>query len=151
MKKVLYALVLMVLILSLAGCSQGASLDTANDPWGFSLTADKITPTGCRLTFTQSGGTPTGRLQYGSEYHIEREEIDGIWTEVPVLPSDNFRAWSAIAVEIAPDSSQSVDLDWNPVYGTLPVGHYRICKVIMDFREPGDYDTCDCYAEFEVK
>ena len=150
MKKVLYALVLMVLVLPLAGYVQSVSLDTANDPWGLSLTADNIEPTGCRLTYTQFGGAPTGSLQYGSEFHIERK-VDSVWTEVPMLPSDDIRVWSLIAIEITPDSNRSVDLDWSSLYGTLPAGHYRIRKVIMDFRKTGDYDTCDYYAEFEVK
>lgn len=149
-KNILSVSVLMVLVLSLAGCAQSAPPDTSNDPWGLVLTAGEISPTGCRLTYTQSGGEPTGQLEYGREYHIEREE-DGTWAKVPLILSGNAIVWTLEAVLIMPDSSQSEDVDWSGLYGTLPAGRYRVCKSITDFRQAGDYDKRDYYAEFEVE
>lgn len=37
------------------------------------------------------------------------------------------------------------------LYGELPAGTYRIVKPISDFRGSGDYDTEECWVEFEIK
>lgn len=153
MKKTLCLLMLLALVLPLAGCAQAqkAIPDTSNDPWGLVLTASNVKPTGCSLTFTQSGGEEiTGTLEYGSYFSVEREE-DGAWSRVPYIPSDHARAWNDIAYPIPMDSSESVELEWDWLYGELPAGHYRIVKSIMDFREPGNFDNRDYYAEFEIK
>ena len=43
------------------------------------------------------------------------------------------------------------EVNWEWLYGELPVGKYRIGKQIMDWRAPGDYDTVLYYAEFELR
>lgn len=149
MKKALCLSVLLALALSLAGCTQDLPPGGAGDPWGLTLTASEAGPTGCSLSYAQSGGEATGRLQYGSAYHVEREE-DGVWSALPFASSDDDVFWTLEAYEIARDSSHSDSLNWSGLYGELLPGHYRVCKEIMNFRGPGEYDTCDYYAEFEV-
>ena len=42
------------------------------------------------------------------------------------------------------------EVNWGGRYGTLPVGKYRIGKIITDFRQSGDFDNATYYAEFEI-
>ena len=119
--------------------------------WGFTLTAGGVTPTGLTLTFTQSGGHPTGSLQYGAYYWLEREEEVGGWVRVPVIldPSENW-GWTDVSYHISMDGQTSEEVDWSWLYGELAPGRYRIGKEVMDFRKAGDYDTQVYYAEFSV-
>ena len=117
-----------------------------DDPWGLVLTASSATPTGLTLTFNQSGGQPTGSLQYDSKYWLERKDGEG-WTRMSA--SEQFWTLEAYTIPMGGQTSQEVDWSW--LYGQLPPGRYRIGKEVMDFRKTGDYDTQDYYAEFEVK
>lgn len=49
--------------------------------WGIALSAVDVQPTGLTLVIAQSGGHPTGRLQYGSDYTLEVLQ-DGVWEQV---------------------------------------------------------------------
>jgi len=119
--------------------------------WGLVLTASSATPTGLTLTFIQSGGQPTGNLQYDSKYWLERKDGEGWTRRSDILePSVNL-AWTDEAYMIPIGGQTSQEVDWSWLYGQLPPGRYRIGKEVMDFREAGDYDTQDYYAEFEVK
>ena len=40
------------------------------DAWGLTLTAKDVTPTGCTVVFTQSGGNPTGELDTGVYFEL---------------------------------------------------------------------------------
>ena len=89
-----------LLALSLAGCgssdgagssapqkinsssSESSSVQTTEDSWGLILSVKNVTPTGLTLVITQEGGSPTGTLQYGSDYTLEVEQ-DGAWQNVP--------------------------------------------------------------------
>ena len=119
--------------------------------WGLALTASSATPTGLTLTFTQSGGQPTGNLQYGSKYWLERKDGEGWTRRSDILePSVNL-AWTDEAYMIPIGGQTSQEVDWSWLYGQLLPGRYRIGKEVTDFRKTGDYDTQDYYAEFEVK
>lgn len=105
-----------LLTLSLAGCgssdgagssapqeinsssSESSSVQTAEDPWGLTLSVKNVTPTGLTLVITQEGGSPTGTLQYGSDYTLEVEQ-GGTWQNVPTswmetLPGMVWPIWS---------------------------------------------------------
>ena len=43
-----------------------------------------------------------------------------------------------------------MNIDWSNTYGKQGDGHYRIYKKVNDYRAPGDYDTYDFYAEFDI-
>ena len=65
--------------------------------------------------------------------------IDGEigWTEEAwIIPMNDICEW---------------DVDWEWLYGAVPSGKYRIGKSIDDFRNTGDYDTKNYYAEFEIE
>lgn len=122
-----------------------------NDPWGLILTAGAPSPTGVILNFHQAGGEPTGTLQYGSYYWLEREEEGGGWVKVPVILdlSKNWY-WTQESYLIPMNAQTSEEVDWSWLYGELPPGRYRIGKEVMDFRGASDYDILNYYAEFSV-
>ena len=121
----------------------------AADDWGLILTAEGASPTGLTLRFTQSGGAPSGQLQTGSPYWLERQDGEN-WQAVPALISEDELAWDMMAYLIAADGVTELELDWTWLYGPLPGGRYRVGKEVMDFRDTGDYDTSIYYAAFEL-
>lgn len=119
--------------------------EVENPDWGLTLTASNITSTGMTLTFTQSGGNPTGELQIGTDFYIEVGETED-WFPV----ENTINGWTAEAFILNMDGTTEFVIDWEYGYGKLPVGYYRIVKEVMDFRRSGDFDTAKFYAEFAV-
>lgn len=119
------------------------------DEWGLTLTAKDVTPTGCTVVFTQSGGNPTGELETGSDYVLEQYK-NGQWTKVEILPQEYDVVWTAEAWVISKDDSVEFSHKWEWLYGELPAGKYRIGKPITDFRKTADYDTKMYYAYFAI-
>lgn len=117
--------------------------------WGVTLTAKDVTPTGLTIVCTQSGGNPSGELNTGSYYILQKYE-DGEWKEVEWLPQEYDVGWTSEAWIIPMNDTVEWEVNWEWLYGELPAGKYRIGKEIMDFRGTGDYDQEFHYAEFEL-
>lgn len=117
--------------------------------WGITLSAENVTPTGLTIVCTQSGGEATGELQTGSWYILEQMTDNG-WTEAEWVPQEHDVAWTAEAWIIPKESSVEWEVDWEWLYGELSPGTYRIGKSVVDFRETGNYDTQNFYAEFAI-
>ena len=117
-------------------------------PLGVTLTAEDVTPNGLTLVCTQSGGAPTGELQTGSRFWLEVYS-EGNWFPVKDDMEDVF--WTMEAWSIPRNKRVEWSVSWKTLYGSLPAGHYRIGKEIMDFRAGGDYDEYIYYAEFTVE
>ena len=115
---------------------------------GLNMTASDISPTGCKLVFTQDGGNTTGQLETGEWFEIQVKNSNGEW--IDNSSKDIERGWEDIAYLISNNGTTELDLDWEHVYGYLADGHYRIVKKVMDYRSPGDYDEYDVYAEFDI-
>lgn len=128
--------------------SEVSSVQTAEDPWGLTLSAKDVTPTGLTLVIKQQGGSPTGQLQYGSGYTLEVRTGD-TWQEVPDTVDGNF-AWDDLAYPVTMDGQTEETIDWDWLFGSLSAGHYRLSKRFMDFRDTGDYDTQLYQVEFDV-
>ena len=78
---------ILALFLPLSGAQNQESAAPASvslPDWGITVYAEDIRPTGLTLSIHQSGGHPTGQLQFGSDYLLERLE-NGAWH--PVLPT----------------------------------------------------------------
>ncbi|MCM1330480.1 MAG: hypothetical protein NC253_13695 [Ruminococcus sp.] len=120
------------------------------DEWGLTCTAEDVTPTGCTLIFTQSGGNPTGNLQSSSSFKVERYQ-NGEWTAVEELPDGYDTVWADEADYIPKEDSRKFSVNWGTLYGELPTGKYRIGKEVLDFRGTGDFDRKMYYAYFEIK
>ena len=117
--------------------------------WGIALSAANVQPTGLTLVIAQSGGHPTGRLQYGSDYTLEVFR-DGVWEQVPYGVEGNV-AWTGEAYLVSMEASVEENVQWEFLYGSLSPGTYRIGKTFMDFRETGDYDTQTYWAIFAIR
>ncbi len=117
--------------------------------WGIALSAVDVQPTGLTLVIAQSGGHPTGRLQYGSDYTLEVLQ-DGVWEQVPYAVEGDV-GWTAEAYLVSMEASVEENVQWAFLYGSLPPGTYRIRKTFMDFRETGDYDTQTYWAAFAIR
>ena len=115
---------------------------------GLNMTASDITPTGCKLVFTQDGGNATGQLETGEWFEIQVKNANGEW--IDNSSKDIERGWEDIAHDINKDGITELPLEWESIYGYLSDGHYRIVKKVMDYRSPGDYDEYDVYAEFDI-
>ena len=141
MKHALSLLLLIFILVFNIGCT--------DDPFGVTTEVDHATPTSLSLTLTQKGGLTD--LVYGSEYHIEVYS-DGEWKEPPYLPSEYERAWTSIAYLLSPNSSVTLTLNWEDLYGPLPDGRYRVCKEIMRSSGTGEKAETRLYtAEFVIE
>lgn len=120
------------------------------EAWGLTLTAKDVTPISCTVVFTQSGGNPTGELEAGSYFELERYR-NGQWTAVEMLPSGYEHVWLDYADLIDKNTSYEFKAGWQDIYGELPAGKYRICKGVSDFRKMGDYDKKIYYAYFAIE
>ncbi|MDE5801859.1 MAG: hypothetical protein K2I22_02955 [Lachnospiraceae bacterium] len=116
--------------------------------WGITLSVENVTPAGLTLVCTQSGGIQTGQLQAGSFYKLQVWSNE-TWQEVPCLIEDVV--WKQVAYNIPLEGRVTWEIEWESLYGELPAGTYRIVKPINDFRGPGDYDTEECWVEFEIE
>ena len=63
---------------------------------------------------------------------------------------DGEIGWTEEAWMIPMEDATEWEINWEWLYGKLPVGKYRVGKEIMDFRESGNYDTATYFAEFEI-
>ncbi len=131
------------------GVSRASSGYASEDKWGIQLTARDISQTGLTLVCTRQGGEPSGDLQTGSYYSLERLK-DGKWEAVEMLPLEHPLAWTMEAWTIPAEQDVKWQEDWEWLYGGLPAGTYRMGKEIMDFRGPGDYDEKMYYACFDI-
>lgn len=164
MKKQWLCLLMLGCIL-LSGCSsqteeQSGSLSMGTEDtvvnvpvfdWGITLTVKNVTAKGLTLICTQSGGEPTGELQTGSWYEIQKLE-NGVWKKAEYTQiEEEYVGWTSEAWCIPKEDTVEWDVDWTWLYDTLPEGQYRIGKEIMDFRDIGEYDETVLYAEFSIR
>ncbi len=152
MRKLFALCLALLLTASFAACGKEPT-ETPTEPasssdWGIILSAKEVTPTGLTLVIGQSGGKPTGSLQYGSDYQLEVLK-DGTWEAVPYAIEGDV-AWTAEAYMVKMGDSAEIPVVFEHLYGALPVGSYRITKSFMDFRGTDAYDTQSFSAAFEI-
>lgn len=132
-------------------CGYPTTEDMGADKYGITLILENLTSTGATIKCEQSGGEVTGELETGSWYIVEKwTQMDG-WKEVETVIAKQQVGWTSEAYMILEDSTSEWEVNWEWLYGKLPVGKYRIGKQIMDWRSSGDYDTVVYYALFEIK
>lgn len=117
--------------------------------WGLELTATNVSFVGLTLFFNQSGGDPKGDLQTGSYYWLEKH-VENEWVPVEMLPSAQDVGWTAEAYIINMNDITEWEVNWEWLYGELPIGRYRIGKEVMDFRVTGVFNTLKYYADFNI-
>lgn len=113
---------------------------------GLTLDITNITPVSATLIFQQDGGNPTGTLEFGEHFIIEKYENEQ-WKEVPIIAEVAY-GFEGIAYNISKESTTEFEINWEWLYGKLEPGEYRIGKSVNDFRETGDFDKYMIYADF---
>ena len=133
----------------------GASIHSSIPPtevvydWGITLSAENVTSKGLTLVCKQSGGTVSGDLSTGSFYELDVLN-NGTWEAAEMLPQEYDVAWTAEAWIVPLDSETNWDVSWEWLYGELKPGTYRLSKLFMDWREPGNFDTEPLSAIFTI-
>lgn len=127
-----------------------ADLDNRQEEWGVILSTKDVTSSGLTIVCEQTGGVNVSELNTGSYYTIQKLTNTG-FVDVEYLSQEYDVAWDAMAYIIGKESITTWEIDWEWLYGNLPVGEYRIGKEIMNFRGAGDFDKEMIYAHFEIK
>ncbi len=142
---------LMTLLLLLTACSEEAvmEIEKSAEPWGISLSVKDVTASGLTLIINQSGGEPSGSLEFGSDYQLYVRKGNS-WQPVPYA-IDGDIIWTAEAYMVNTGGSTEQLLKWDHLYGELRPGTYGILKSFLDFRGTGDYDEGDCWVEFDIE
>lgn len=123
----------------------GETLVESSNLIGVSAAASEVTPTGMTLVLSQEGGDVTGTLLTGEEYWLE-QEVNGEWVSL----KRRYDVIKEVAYVIKPNSTTEWQVDWKDLYGVLDAGIYRLGKKIDDYREAGDFDSYEIYAEFGI-
>ena len=114
---------------------------------GVSMSAieNSVSPTGMTVEFENDSEQ---QVIYSEDILLE-EQIDDICYQVPVVIEEDY-GFNDIGYELNPGEQQSIDIDWEWLYGELGEGQYRLVKRVLDFRGTGDFDEHPLAAEFEI-
>ena len=107
---------ILALFLPLSGAQSqesAAPVSVSLPDWGITVYAEDICSTGLTLSIHQSGGQPTGQLQFGSDYILKRLEKDA-WQPVPPTVQGEI-AWDSLAYLVAADGECRQELLWEPL------------------------------------
>ncbi len=134
-----------------AGAGIGKTLHNAvlHDEWGITLYADDVTPRGLTLKIEQFGGNPSGSLEYGAAYTLEKT-VNDEWQPVETITGEPL-VWNALGYMVKKNDITEININWEYGYGELKAGFYRLNKEIIDFRAAGDYDTENYEVYFTIE
>ena len=122
-------------------CTAYVEFDISTSPVTISL--ENARPTGATILFHQNQELITGSLLCNYEYFLQ-QQVNGKWEDLPKNAEIPF-----------PDQTYDIavlhhnGVDWEQLYGRLPVGYYRLGKVIpITSGDDPEYETV--YAEFSI-
>lgn len=118
--------------------------------WGINLSVENVTAKGLTLVCEQSEGMVSGELSTGSFYELDVLN-NGTWEAAEMLPQEYDVVWTAEAWIVPLDKETRWDISWEWLYGELKPGTYRLSKLFMDWREPGNFDTEPLSAIFTIE
>ena len=125
-------------------CTAYMEFTLGDDPAPVTISLEHVRPYGARILFHQNKDLIDGKLLCDREFFIE-QKVNGQWEAMKkgFLPLDV----EDDPYDIALLSYQ--DVDWTSVYGHLPVGQYRLGKVIpVTSGDDPEYQTI--YGEFSI-
>ncbi len=120
--------------------------------WNLEMAVSDVTPSGLTVRFIQHGpflGGDRAKLMYGSHYTLEKW-VDGTWEAVEMLPQEQEVGWTLLAYLIEVNSTKTISIDWEWLYGELPAGQYRIGKNVDLSPAIGDPESEMFWAEFTI-
>lgn len=117
---------------------------------GLCMSVINVTPTECDVVFSQNGADVKWELTTESAFDIQRMNGNGMWEEVPFIPTEYPVVWNDMAYLISENDDTVIHTRWDYLYGELFTGYYRIHKRVYDFGGPEGSDVYDLYAEFSA-
>ena len=117
--------------------------------WGIQMTVENVTPSGLTLVCNQTGGENIVELNTSSFYNVQVLK-DGNYVDVNYILEPNDIAWTSEAYIVALNDTTTWDINWETLYGKLPVGQYRIAKEIINFKGVGQNDEAYIFVDFEI-
>ena len=113
---------------------------------GLTFTVKDITPFGCTLQYSQSGGYVTGEITADNYFSlIVQSEEDVEWG------CTDYFGEEGQTFTIEKDSSGEIKIDWTSKLGMLVPGDYVLSFQIRDIRNVGgDWDSFDYRVWFSV-
>lgn len=122
-------------------CTAYVEFNISTSPVTISL--ENARPTGATILFHQNQELSNGPLLCNYEYFLQ-QQVNGKWEDLPKKADIQFPNQT---YDIAVLHHNGVD--WEQLYGRLPVGNYRLGKVIpITSGENPEYTTV--YAEFSI-
>lgn len=121
--------------------------------WGIKMTAEQVTPEGLHLTITRSDDSDW-EITTGEGYTLSVLDR-GNWLPYAFDEGSviNF-GWNSIGYLVTDNAPVTMDVDWTRLYGTLPVGEYRLTKFFsanqISDRDP-PHEEIRIYAEFKIE
>ncbi len=107
------------------------------------LVEGTLTDTGGRFLLTNQGEKV---FHYGQSLELQ-PRIGGKWYTVQGVQLD----FVAIAFDLGPGESVTLDIDWTAYYGSLPPGEYRLIKDVSPDDDPIQNRVYFAAAEFEIQ
>lgn len=123
------------------------TITLSNESLGISFATKRVTSKGLTLVCNQKNGLPTGELLTGREFWLEKNQDDQ-W--IKLASSWERLCWTEEAWTIPKNHSVEWKVNWEGLYGELPLGNYRIGKEVIDFRSSGNFDRYTYYVTFEI-
>jgi len=140
-------------------CTAEFRVESSNDPWGIELSAmyGERMNTGLMLVCTRNCGASADVIGTGEKYWIEKWDGQQ-WSPLKPVHTPSFQG---IGWAVPANYNTGWVVNWEQVYGALPVGTYRIGKEFtrhisrdayddLLFETPSIFETRVYYAEFEI-
>lgn len=108
-----------------------------------SIKDGSLSNTGVTLIITNLDSTD---YTFGEAYTIEKNET-GEWIDVDTIIDDY--GFHMIGYNLKSGQTREIELNWEWLYGKLPVGYYRINKEFI-YGSESDRQTYSFSAEFEL-
>lgn len=158
MKKILLTTIVIMAVYLLCGCARlkKGQANIANnlvvDEYpGVSMSLTEVTPISATCILKNDSNTD---LIYGESYIIQECRDDGEWYYRESASTDEYGhiiSIPAIGYDLVSKTENTIEHNWNVIYGELLPGKYRIIK---DFHEDNaDKSVYEYYVscEFEIK
>jgi hypothetical protein len=134
--------------------------DSESDAFALMISAENVSQTGASFVFHQYDKEVVTELFFGENMTIEKKSESG-WEKVTPVTQDEYVEGVASFVEdaqykdvahiIEPESTTKYQYDWEPFYGSLDAGEYRIAVPVRNKRKTGVYDCEIIYAHFLIR
>lgn len=125
-----------------------SNLESVDTLEGVSMTVEEESVSSTGLTVVLENNSDS-QVIYSEDLLLEEKRSDS-WYQVPVIIEEEY-GFQDIGYEVNPGEQDSLNIDWEWLYGDIDEGHYRIVKNVLDLRGTADFDEHQLTAEFEIE